>query len=1038
MSKISNLESKHKLLFLIFIVSMFSLISTMIFGSNVSSIYVLIFSLVFCFITKAVWLPDGHGTNKNIRYIVSVSLLVCTSSQYSVWNAKVSNAIISFLPEGWFLKAISETNPNISSIPILIFLFGIVYVINKNALNKPVMGERQSDFDKDIPEPEFHERLKNALDALEDDMRSINKQTNWSGSLFTPLDAEVYIKTGSGRKRKVTDLLRAMKNKNGRAFLVLGEPGSGKSVALRKLSLDLIKEVKNAQKIPLYINLKEWVGTSWTVDSPPTEEELYCFVKNNVARRDRALSIFVDKYFDRLYETKRFFFIFDSFDEIPQVMNVDEKSMLIDQLSNVLFKFIKDKNGHTAGILASRQFRKPTGKFQASSEIEIRPFNDAQIIKTIRKLSSNSSDVINDIFRNRVDLYSVAKNPFMASMIAKYIEIYEKLPSNQLEMFSVFIDDAINDSHRKLHETSLRKTELINAAKEIAKKMFSEYGLEAPILGLKADFPDINIDAVIDCLKFARIVRASSVDEGRVSFVHRRFCEYFVVLDKLENDAEIPFEVIPRDSQWRDALVLYCEVASKDKAAAIADKCWSIIKNDNGVGSLEAIHCMRFLRDAFKGRTDCVGSFQAELEEFISTELDKDNAVYWIKLVVELLCLARVEKIEKNVIKSLEIGDAWICETAIESCRNLSSISSGLEKSIASYLNGLSDYKYILSFSSHYFTFGISSAFYKIKRFLKIRMMDLFFLIAIILLSLCLYPLITLLSIVFVLCLTSLAYFISYFMTPKIKNDKNIENKDRWVIGGSFFSALSKFKKLSVFSVTNVGEEENISPRKLNGGIYVHSFSEAFHNTISTVKIMIVGAPLMIIYLAIIDVIFKGGANVVNFSVFNIHLVVLLCLGYLAVLFSCLRIKLLFLEKIEGKSSWLFVFFVVAFLAIIPVVFFLLGKYYKLFLSLIGVVYLFGGLVFIPAMYRGICSFVKSYKIFKTVQPELLCKRERIYQYIKMLEGHPIFIGKLISLIEVNVSEASGEWPDNSILKISAGRYASKLSQLDARWRRID
>lgn len=80
------------------------------------------------------------------------------------------------------------------------------------------------------------------------------------------------------------------------------------------------------------------------------------------------------------------------------------------------------------------------------------------------------------------------------------------------------------------------------------------------------------------------------------------------------------------------------------------------------------------LRDAFKGRTDC-GEFSSWIRRIHINELDKeDNPVYLIKFVVELLCLARVEEIEKNVIKSLKNWRSWICET-IESCRNLSSIS---------------------------------------------------------------------------------------------------------------------------------------------------------------------------------------------------------------------------------------------------------------------------------------------------------------------------------------------------------------------------
>jgi len=39
---------------------------------------------------------------------------------------------------------------------------------------------------------------------------------------------------------------------------VLGEPGYGKSTALRKLANMLLAEVYKTNKIPIYINLKDW------------------------------------------------------------------------------------------------------------------------------------------------------------------------------------------------------------------------------------------------------------------------------------------------------------------------------------------------------------------------------------------------------------------------------------------------------------------------------------------------------------------------------------------------------------------------------------------------------------------------------------------------------------------------------------------------------------------------------------------------------------------------------------------------------------
>ncbi len=643
MTRIYN--SNNRSFLIVFSVSLVSLLVSLYFGKVIASIIIAFFSITVMWMLRRMWLPRKCGTTRIRMYSLYVALFVLASSSYPNWAAilaKYFESIALDLNQD-FLITILQTHTNAAVSPSLIFALAVIYIVNNSLNNNNSMGLPLSSFDKDIPEPKFQERLAFSIEALREDLKSINNQTNWTRGNYTELDAEIFIKNKGGNKKKLSSLIKALKRKKGRAFLVVGEPGAGKSVALRTLAMELLAQVKDANRIPIYVNLKEWNNTCWDVNNPPTEMELYEFVKNNIANRDTELGRFVDNYFDRLYETRRFFFIFDSFDEIPQVMNVDDNSLLIDQLSSVLYKFIKDNNNKPSGIVASRDFRKPTSSFNASSEIEIRPFNAIQIVESLTKSSSGSKELIESIFTDRKDLYITAKNPFMSSMISKYIDINEKLPNNQLEMFSTFIDDSLDNSQRKLNDAQISKEEVIAAAKDIALVMYNNYGLEAPVNKLKMLLPQHPIDKVIECLKFSRLLRSNSSDTGIVSYVHRRFCEYFVVLNLRENKTDIPFQDIPKDSQWRDALVLYCEVAEEEDARNIAIRAWNIIKEDQGNGSLEAIHCIRFLRDAFKSRLECISSIQPEIEEFISSQLNEDKIVYWNYFVIQLSCLQKIK-----------------------------------------------------------------------------------------------------------------------------------------------------------------------------------------------------------------------------------------------------------------------------------------------------------------------------------------------------------------------------------------------------------
>lgn len=91
-------------------------------------------------------------------------------------------------------------------------------------------------------------------------------------------------------------------------FLVLGSPGAGKSVVLRKLCQDLEQEVPRTGKIPVYINLREWhVAEKWSETNPPTVQQLRDFILENLKSRDIVTSKFFHEYFDRMYETGRLF-----------------------------------------------------------------------------------------------------------------------------------------------------------------------------------------------------------------------------------------------------------------------------------------------------------------------------------------------------------------------------------------------------------------------------------------------------------------------------------------------------------------------------------------------------------------------------------------------------------------------------------------------------------------------------------------------------------------------------------------------------------
>ncbi|MFA0553439.1 hypothetical protein AB4538_21575, partial [Vibrio lentus] len=91
-----------------------------------------------------------------------------------------------------------------------------------------------------------------------------------------------------------------------------------------------------------------------------------------------------------------------------------------------------------------------------------------------------------------------------------------------------------------------------------------------------------------------------------------------------------------------------------------------------------------------------------------------------------------------------------------------------------------------------------------------------------------------------------------------------------------------------------------------------------------------------------------------------------------------------------------------------------------------------------PLVVKSIIRHLKIRTIYKKITPSKLVNRIAIYEAIKSLDNHDLYISKLIDQIELNVSHVDGEWPQKDVLCSDSGTYASKLCQLDIRWLGID
>jgi DNA polymerase III delta prime subunit len=518
---------------------------------------------------------------------------------------------------------------------------------------------------------------------------------------------------------------------------VLGDPGTGKSVAMRKLARDLIAESGRSARIPIYVNLKEWRRQkSWTAEDKPTAEEFYKFlfysVLENLDYASRALLQDNENY-HRLFEAGYFFFILDSFDEIPAVLDHDENSWLIGELSAAITRCVL--GGHNSrAVIASRLFRKPKIIAESRSIFEIRPFSDDRIVRAISAAASDSERLIKIVLTERPDLGALGRNPFLLNLVINHFNLRHEAPNSQAQMFETFFQSNIDFARAQYEFVDVSDSDIYLTCEQIAQSMFSQSNvrLELSDVELKRDIQREDLPEVLRFLVQARIARLGSAS-GNFSFVHRRFNEYFLVRRLAQGGHAVPYDAIQADSRWRDALVLYAEIASAEDAKKLADHAWSNVcqlgrlsLRENFSEFIRARHALRFMVEAFRSRLEVISPFQDSLGAIVEAKLRDTSDFIEKKTVAEAVGLLQAEKSGTLIEYVVSKYPGWISESAAASARYLPRIRQDLGLALFDNIVGQPGFRAVRDAARQQDVFALSSAFKNVVTWLKCFRLDIY------------------------------------------------------------------------------------------------------------------------------------------------------------------------------------------------------------------------------------------------------------------------------------------------------------------------
>lgn len=431
---------------------------------------------------------------------------------------------------------------------------------------------------------------------------NVNAGENWRDDEFTELEAEVeaegqrrswlprYASRGIRRERSLTI---ALARSTERLVLVEGEPGSGKSVALRHVGLNLASKASRSGRfdsvLPVYVNLKSLRRD----DDVAIDREL---IRSHVIKSmnrisDRFVDEFITANFDSGVREGTWFFLFDSFDEVPDVLSSIEADTTVAEYTQAIADFLSGMNACRA-VVASRFYRGPEAQgWRKFRILDLSPQRQRQLIsKALIVRSSLMPGMMGDLQNAPQDVRNMASNPLLLGLLCEHVRIGHQFPVNAFEVYSKYIASRLTrDAARVTERYAIEIVEVQKIAEEIAFSITADrqIGLSPHRSELWAAMqrqgfrrPRSRVLRSLDALEYMKLGKQDASDRAsdpQFTFAHRRFQEYFATSIVVREAGHVAPRTLLLDARWRETAVVVCQTGRDVDTAPILDEISSFL-----------------------------------------------------------------------------------------------------------------------------------------------------------------------------------------------------------------------------------------------------------------------------------------------------------------------------------------------------------------------------------------------------------------------------------------------------------------------------
>jgi hypothetical protein len=352
-------------------------------------------------------------------------------------------------------------------------------------------------------------------------------------------------------------------------------------VALRHLGHQLAERGSRSNapgvRIPLYVNLKE-------LPKPPPDGPCATWIKefviDNVRRGDADTADYIRQNWKAHLERGNWFFLFDSFDEIPAVLHAPRGSTAVRDHAEAIRQFLETMSD-CRGILASREFKGPQAlPWRKYRILPMRAARQEELVKNTFLDAAQQRIVRQHLAAGDGPLRG---NPLYLSLLCRHVRTYNAAPANDPELLVRHLEHlAEREPEYTSRKYGLSPEELIQGATLIA----SRFALD-PSLGLAPTFEELaaavppeelpreRLEALLAALVEVKIGRSDVPEPAsggrRFTFSHRRYQEALFVRLLARRPGVIPARELVSDARWREYAVALLQTGTRAEIAPLLD-----------------------------------------------------------------------------------------------------------------------------------------------------------------------------------------------------------------------------------------------------------------------------------------------------------------------------------------------------------------------------------------------------------------------------------------------------------------------------------